>query len=151
MDLDDEKELQRMWEEYLKEQLPIVKQRCIEIFRRAIDENIYKYYDPHGENYYHRTYRLLDTIDAKLNNDGSLLVYCDTDNMPDYWSAVDGRDIPGENVAYWVQWGHDDDSPLINQYHHYTPRNFLQRAQELIQNEYPELDVKIISDTPPLV
>lgn len=133
-------------EEELKKYLNQIKQRVIELYRQAIEETIY---NAHSPTQYKRTYQMLNSIAVKFEND-KLIIYTDTANMS-YYSAVDGRDAT--ELVPWMleQTGHMDGTGIVNLYHYYPERRFLERAKELIQNEFPDLQIEIIKEEPSIV
>jgi hypothetical protein len=122
-----------------------IKGRLVELFKQALEETVYDYYNP---TTYERTNRLKDSVTVKFDNaTNTLYIYPDITNG--YVSAVDGRDV-SLAVPYWIQSGHSDNTGINNQYHSYEGRDYLQRAKELIDKEFKEygFDIEIINDQP---
>jgi hypothetical protein len=122
-----------------------VQKRCIELYRQAILENVYLYYNP---KVYSPTDQLLNAISVKVDGN-TILVYSDT-SMMHYTSMVSGEPVQ-EFIPYWIQQGHDDGigeaQPGYNQWHRYEGRHFLEKAQALIKREFPSLKIRIINDS----
>lgn len=145
MDSNEKRYFDALLREYEKEVLRKIQEDVKKLYSQAIDETVYQAYSP---TTYERTYQLKDRVSCKLEGN-KLIVYTDIDNM-EYTSAVDGRDVTSA-VPYFVLGGHSDDTGIDNMYHNYPGRNFLQRSKELIKQKYPELEIVIINDTPPIV
>lgn len=152
MDREEEKWLEEQIKKYQAELIKGVQKRLVELFKQALDETVYDYYQP---SVYDRTYMLKESVrthyDSKKNT-----VYVYPDINYGYWSAVDGRDVSAA-VPYWVQEGHDDGIGIKkkgeNQYHRYEGRHYLERAKELIDKEFKDsgIKVEIINEQPPIV
>ncbi|MCD3321817.1 hypothetical protein G8V07_15235 [Clostridium botulinum D/C] len=135
MDFIDE-QIQAEYNNYLEH----VKERVRELFKQALRECVYDYYTP---NSYERTYQMLNNVNVHINEEGELYVY--TDNQF-YTSAVDGSPQTPNFINYTIEHGHHDGKGT-NQYHSYEGRHYLERAKELIDNEF-KCNCEIISDTP---
>lgn len=119
--------------------LELIKERVKEIYKESIQTQVYDSYFP---SQYVRTDQLLDDIAVKINDDGSLVVYNDTNSM-NYTSVVSGKNV-SPYVAGWINYGHHDNSGIDNMYHNYEGRDFLFKAKELIEQEYPGVIVTVI-------
>jgi hypothetical protein len=127
-------------ESQYQSELNKIGDRVVQLFKQAIEEKIYNYYEP---TVYERTYMFLESVKYHYNwQDGSLFVFSDINTG--YYSVVDGSDQT-QNISKWLEYGHNDGRGN-GQYHNYEGRGYLERAYELIKNEYPNLEVKIISD-----
>lgn len=78
------------------------------------------------------------------------ILYVYSDINTGYYSAVDGRDVTPA-ISYWLQEGHSDGTGIDNQYHNYQGRNYLEKAEKMIKEKYPDLKLKIVNDLPPTV
>lgn len=114
------------------------------IFVNALIQSVYDYYRPTS---YDRTYQLISAIDYEIVGN-SLIVFIN-DKKLNYKSAWGGRNV-SPAVPYWVQEGHDDDSPINNQFHHYEGRHYLEMAQQLLRQELG-IDAEIIIQQPQYV
>jgi hypothetical protein len=133
-------EIEKELERYLRS----VENRCSQILEEEI-LNMYFAYDPVQ---YTRTEQLLNGVRTKIEKN-KLFVYIEEDL--NYYSAVDGRHISGEHVAYWTNYGHHrkiEDPTLM--YDDYDGNYFIEVAAKRIKEELG-LDVKIIKDKPPQV
>lgn len=139
MDTENLMYLSQQIQQYEKDYLNSIKDGLIYLFQQSIEICVYQYYNP---KVYMRTFNLLNDIDFKFEGN-KLVIYSNSREM-DYHSLVDGSDV-SNYVSQWVESGHNDDSIVQNQYHHYEGRNYLEYAKELIRNEY-DLDVEIIND-----
>lgn len=139
MDTENLMYLSQQIQQYEKDYLNSIKDGLIYLFQQSIEICVYQYYNP---KVYMRTFNLLNDIDFKFEGN-KLVIYSNSREM-DYRSLVDGSDV-SNYVSQWVESGHNDDSIVQNQYHHYEGRNYLEYAKELIRNEY-DLDVEIIND-----
>lgn len=125
------------------QQLNSIKDRVREIFKEALNQDIYNRRNP---SEYDRTYQLLDAINVEIKDD-SLIVFIDSDIL-NYTSAVDGRSVSSA-VPRFLR-GHDDSSNIDNWYHHYPKSNYLETAKEMIESELG-LRCEIIDEEPPMV
>lgn len=117
--------IQEEYNRYLQQ----VKERVKQLFKQALKECVYDYYIP---NTYERTYQMLNNVNVHINENGEIYVY--TDNQF-YTSAVDGSPQSPDFINYIIEHGHHDGG-TNNQYHNYEGRHYLERAKELIENEF---------------
>jgi len=116
-----------------------IKEKLIVLFKQALDETVYSAYSP---SVYKRTYMLLNSVRVTEDiSTGDLYVFSDINTG--YYSAVDGSD-QSMNINKWVEYGHHDGG--TGEYHDYSGRGFLERAEELIKNEFPYLNIEIVND-----
>ena len=141
--MDDIEELWNNISQQIISDMEAVCKRVEELFKQAIDETIINVYSP---NTYVRTYMFRESVKAHYdkNND---VIYVYSDINSGYYSAVDGRDVTPA-ISYWLEHGHEDDTGIDNAYHNYGERRYLERAEELIKKEYPDLDIEIIDEPP---
>jgi hypothetical protein len=145
MDSNDDLYFQEILKEYRKEYFTQVSLDLVELFKQALDETVYDI----KATTYERTYMLKNSVVARFNElEGALYVYSDINTS--YYSAVDGRDV-SQALQWFVEEGHSDDSGINNQYHNYQGRHYLEKAQELIEQNYPDIKIEIINDEPPMV
>lgn len=146
MDSDDELYFQEILKQYQKEYFAQVSTDLIELFKTAINDTIYDIYSP---TQYTRTYMLRESVVARFNEqEGALYVYSDINTS--YYSAVDGRDV-SQAIQWFIEEGHNDNSGINNMYHNYSGRHYLEKAQELIKQKFPDLKIEIINDETPMV
>jgi len=118
------------------------------LMQEAIEETVYGYSD-YLKTWYDRTNDFKNSVDVKIDKDGSMLVYINTDKL-NYNSYVNFIDT-GTDVSTIVPWlleeGHHsgDKSDL---YHNYNGRGYLENAYEKIKREFPELELEIINEKP---
>lgn len=126
-------------QQYEKDYLEKIRDGLIYLLQESIEICVYQYYTP---KVYTRNFDLLNDIDFKFEGN-KIVIYLNSREM-DYRSFVDGSDV-SDYVSQWVESGHNDDSIIQSQYHHYEGRNYLEYAKELIEDEYG-LEVEIIKD-----
>lgn len=131
-----DKDIQREMNLYIKN----IQKRCEQILREEIEKLVYDSYTP---EVYERTFSLLEAVDSKVTNDGSLLVYIN-EGVLDYFSVVDGSN-QSKNVPFYLNYGHKDGTGIDNMYSNYPARNFIESAAERISNEFG-IKVEIIND-----
>ena len=133
--IDLEKELKRIWMD-------------------TIDELIY-YREP---KYYfggtrRRTYQLENSLKVEIKGD-MIYVYVDTDNM-NYYSFDDrNKPVPAENVVHFIDVGHDSVAPFEGDYdyfYHYPAKHIIEEFANRVKSEYPEFNIEVVRDTPPIV
>mgnify|MGYP000847431904 CR=1 FL=1 len=129
MDSEELEYLTQQIKEYQKDYLDEIKGGIMALWQDAINENVYQIYDPVQ---YQRSFDLLNNLEMHFDNDGKLIIQTDTDN---YYSVVNRKDV-SDLVPIYVNSGHNDSSPIQNIYHHYPARHFLEKAKEMIENEY---------------
>jgi len=78
-----------------------------------------------------------------VNPEGNIYVYVDLNEGSQYYSTVDGSS-QFSNVGNYLEYGHHDSTGISGAYHSYEKRNYLEKAYELIHNEFPELNIQII-------
>jgi len=132
-------EFQMQIQLYLKSIEPEIQS----LFKQGIQEAIYDYYTP-VSNGYSRTYMFLNSVRTHVDlATGKMYVYSDINTG--YYSAVSGEDTTS-SISNWLNQGHSDSTGIGGQYHNYTPRNYLSRCYELINNKFPFLDLEIIEE-----
>jgi hypothetical protein len=131
-----DKDIQREMNLYIKN----IQKRCEQILREEIEKLVYDSYTP---EVYERTFSLLEAVDSKITNDGSLLVYINEGAL-DYYSVVDGSN-QSKNVPFYLNYGHEDATGIDNMYHNYPSRNFIESSAKRISNEFG-IKVEIIND-----
>jgi hypothetical protein len=141
MDANEELQLNAEIKLKMQEYLDSIRDRVIELYKQAIQNKLYNYYTP---NTYDRTYDYLNSVNVQIVNN-KLYVFADMNEGMGHYSTVTGED-ESANINNWVINGHNDDSNVYNEYHHYEGRDILDYAQELIQSEFPDLQVKIMND-----
>jgi len=134
--MDIDLEFQRMVELYLES----IKKRVEELMKEAIQSEIYDNYNP---TVYQRTYTFLNSVVATINPEGELFVHVDLNEGDQYYSLVDGSP-QYLNLNNFIESGHSDSTGINNMYHNYPARNFLEKASELISQEFPELQIVIV-------
>lgn len=146
MDTNDDLYFQEILKEYKKEYFTQVSLDLVELFKQALDISVYDMYSP---TTYERTYMLRESFVARFNElEGSLYIYSDINTG--YYSAVDGRDV-SQALQWFIEEGHNDNSGIDNEYHNYAGRHYLEKAKELIEQNYPDIKIEIINDEPPTV
>jgi len=133
---DLEAELQKQIDLYLKN----ISERVTKLMTDAIQQSIYDEYSP---TTYKRTYTFLNSVNAHINPDGNIFVYVDINEGTQYYSVVDGSS-QYMNISNYLEGGHSDSTGINNEYHNYGARNYLEKAEELIHNEFKELNIEII-------
>lgn len=146
MNNNDNAYLEKLITDYQKKYFKEIEQDIIQIFQEAIDQTIYDAYTP---NTYKRTYMFRDSVRCHYDYKNNVL-YVYSDINTGYYSAVDGRDVTPA-ISYWLQEGHSDGTGIDNQYHNYQGRNYLEKAEKMIKEKYPDLKLKIVNDSPPTV
>ena len=132
--------IDRQIAQYKKKQLHKIAPDLENIFKECVDEVVYSY-----DSDWDRQYRLLDYIVTVDEDNGTIFLHEDLMGAG-YFSAVDGSNQDA-NLDSFIFEGHNDDSPIQNEYHHYEPREVLQLAKQRIEEKYPELNVKIVMST----
>lgn len=143
--------------DWLDEQIQLIKNRekesirikIKELYQQALRETLYEAYTPQGKKHYDRTYQMLNNIDVKIEND-DIIVYNNIENM-NYQSVVDKRDVTALIPFLLDYTGHMDGTGIYNMYHYYPERHYLERAKELIQEEFPQFKIEIFRNQPPVV
>lgn len=124
-----------------------IKRDLVKLFRQAIQSEVYDKYHPKE---YKRTYQLRNKVAISLDKN-TIYVYCDVASM-NYTSAINFMRDVSYAVPWFIQEGHNRNIPKPKpMYDIYPARHFLEKARELIQNEYPFLKVEIKNDAPPYV
>lgn len=147
MDNYDEEFFQQLLKEKEQEKLQDDSEEIKELFEKAIQSSIYDYYTP---KYYNRNYTFLNSVVTHLDiENNTLYVYSDINEGDEYYSAVD-MSPQFQNINNWLEDGHSDGIgikvPKFNQYHEFEGRNFLEKAEELIKEQFPDYNIKIIKD-----
>lgn len=141
-----------MMEQYIKtqvyNQLMEIAETCLDLYKSAIEDKVYSYYTPRGWNKYDRTRSLIDCLVYEIVPDSNQyykLRLSENISPATYFSVVNHNDV-SSFVPMWVDKGHNDDSDIYNQYHHYEGRGYneegISRIQEyfdskgLVFNEY---------------
>lgn len=128
--------IKEMKDQYLQD----IVQDCQQIYKDNIEKMVYDMYSP---TQYVRTYDMENSVTFKLEGD-TIFIYNDTNKM-DYYSAVTGDSVSGNAVVNYVNYGHNDYSPINNNFHHYLERNFLEQTKEDIENKY-NIKVEIVDE-----
>ena len=149
-------DLQMQFKQQINEYLESIKDDIKNILHEAIMDTVFSY----NPSEYRRTGQLedIDNIDVKFDNDGSLIVYINTDNLQ-YYSFGKGegydnsglKQINGDCLTHFLEVGHDSYSPYegdADMFWHYPARRFLEVAQERVQEKYPDLIVTVIREQP---
>ena len=136
--MDIDLEFQRMVDLYLES----IKSRVEELMKEAIQTEIYDAYTP-VSNGYQRTYTFLNSVVAKINPEGNIFVHVDLNEGSQYYSAVDGSP-QYSNISNYLESGHSDSTGINNMYHNYSSTSYLEKASELIKEEFPGLNIQII-------
>lgn len=131
-----DKDIQNEMNLYIKN----IQKRCEQILREEIGRLIYDSYSP---SQYERTFSLLESVDSKVTEDGSLLVYINEGAL-DYFSVVDGSN-QSKNVPFYLNYSHQDSTGINNMYHNYPARNFIESSAERMSKEFG-MKVEIIND-----
>lgn len=131
-----DKDIQREMNLYIKN----IQKRCEQILREEIGKLVYDSYDPIVWN---REFQMLEAVDSKITEDGSLLVYIN-EGVLDYYSVVDGSN-QSKNVPFYLNYGHQDSTGVDNMYSNYPARNFIESTAKRISNEFG-IKVEIIND-----
>jgi hypothetical protein len=140
-----------MWSEIerqYKNELKKISDRIVKIFQEAIQEAIYNESNSQM-TWWNRSNDLKDSVSAKIDNDGKLLVYINTDKL-NYYSYVNFEKTDKETseiVPWLLEHGHHG-SYGKGMYKNYEGRNYLELAYEKIKNEFPELELEIIDEMP---
>lgn len=142
MDIDDENFIKECIEEYIHDTLEEFQDKINQIFKDALNSELYNIYTP---NTYERNYNLLNSVKTHIDyNNNSLYVYCDI-NEGMYFSNVTGEDV-GQYLSDWLMGtGHHDNSSIMNEYHNYNFRDVLQVAKDRIESE-TGLEVEIVDN-----
>lgn len=135
---DIDTQFQGMMDAYLES----IKGRLEELMKEAIQQTIYDAYTP-VENGYQRTYTFLNSVVAKINPEGNINLYVDLNEGSQYYSTVDGSP-QYSNISEYLEGGHSDSSGINNMYHNYSPTSYLEKASELISQEFPGLNIEIV-------
>lgn len=137
-------DMQLQFEQELNTYYKNMENRISELFKQAIQENVYDYYA--SPRVYERTYTFINSVKVHLDlESGQLYVYNDLNDGSSYYSVVDGSS-QYQNISHWIESGHEDSTGIANQYHTYEGRRYLERAKELIMAEFPELEIEIIDN-----
>jgi hypothetical protein len=118
-----------------------IEGRIKEIYKDAIQDTIYIY----NPTVYERTYTFINSVKTHINFEtGVMYVYSDLDGQDyDYPSAVDGSS-QSDNISNFLEGGHHDGG--IGEYHDFNARRYLEKAQDMIQAEFPDLKTKILEN-----
>jgi predicted ATP-binding protein involved in virulence len=141
-------DLQAQFKQQIDEYLASIQDRIQELFQQGIQESIYNYYpDPIQ---YDRNYTFLNSVKAHIDlENGIMYVYNDLNEGSQYYSAVDGTS-QFQNISNWLENGHNDgigeSIPKENQYHQFEGRRYLEHCRDLIQSEFPDLQIKILDN-----
>ena len=141
-------DLQAQFRQQIDEYLMTIQNKVEELFKEAIQESIYDYYTPIPEEHggYHRNYTFLNSVTAHIDmKSGIMYVYSDLNEGSQYYSAVDGSP-QFQNIGHWMESGHSDNTGYGGQYHQFEGRNYLERAKELINQEFPDLQIQILDN-----
>lgn len=133
-------DLQAQVREQIYEYFQSIEDRIKEIYKEAIQSNVYDFYDP---SVYERTYTFINSVKTHINFEtGAMTVYSDLNGEDyDYPSAVDGTS-QSDNIANFLDGGHHDGG--TGEYHNFDARNYLQEAASMIQTEFPDLIIRIL-------
>lgn len=126
---------------YKKEYLAEAQKEAEKIYKENIDNCIYQNYQP---TEYIRTNALENSVTSKMDDD-TVFLYNDNNQM-DYYSAVSGESVSGDNVVNWTNYGHHDDSGRSGMFHDYNGRQYIEKTKEDIENEMPDIKVEIIDE-----
>ena len=136
-------DLQAQFRQQIDEYLMTIQNKVEELFRQSIQECIYDYYQP---TVYQRNYTFLNSVTAHIDlASGVMYVYSDINEGTQYYSAVDGSP-QFQNIGHWMESGHSDNTGYGGQYHQFEGRNYLERAKELINQEFPDLQIQILDN-----
>jgi hypothetical protein len=155
MDKDDEVYFNELIKQYNKD-INKISERIKQIWRETVQEDVYDIYDPkyYADKHGNRTNQLKDKVTSKLEN-GILYVYADTEDMNYYSFGDKDKPVNAEAVVHFVDVGHNyGDSPFPNDYdnfYHYEGRRFIEKFAERVKQEYPEYEIQVFRDTPPIV
>lgn len=118
------------------------------LFQDAIRETVYDISNP-DITWYQRTEDFVDAVDAKFEDDGSLLVFINTDKLNYYsWANFQQTDKNVSSAVGWfIEEGHNGGYGY-GMYKDYSPRKFLESAYGKIHSKYPDLLLEIINDKP---
>ena len=144
----NEYELWAEIESHYKEEMRKISDRVVQLMQEAIQETIYDVSDPFI-TMWERTNDFKNSVDVRYEEDGSLIVYINTDKL-NYFSYVDYKKTDKEisGILPWLlEEGHSGNygSGL---YRKYPARHYLELAQEKIKQEFPELEIQIINEQP---
>ena len=140
LDKDDEEFLADLLDETETLYLETIQPRLKEIMKECIQTYLYDVYEP---NTYERTYRLLNSVTSYFDKENKTLYIRPETQDGMYFSVVDGKDV-SENIPDWVMvTGHNDNSEIMNEYHHYQARNVLEMTKKRMEEEFPDIKVDI--------
>lgn len=116
------------------QQAKIIQEECEESLRAAILEAVYQSYIPVTGGY-ERTNQLLNSISSKIDTNGNIMVYVDTDKLN--YISNDGENV-SEKVPWWIEQGHTQKGfeGLGDQYRDYEARSFLELAESIIKSKF---------------
>lgn len=126
---------------YKKEYLAEAQKEAEKIYKQNIEESVYNAYEPVQ---YQHTNALENSVTSRMDDD-TVLLYNDNNQM-DYYSAVSGESVSGDNVVNWTNYGHHDDSGRSGMFHNYNGRQFIEKTKENIENEMPDIKIEIIDE-----
>jgi len=118
------------------------------LFQDAIRETVYDVSNP-DITWYQRTEDFVNAVDTEFKDDGSLLVFINTDKL-NYYSWVNFQQTDknmSSAVGWFIEEGHNGGYGY-GMYKDYSPRKFLESAYEKINNRYPDLQLEIINEAP---
>lgn len=148
LDSDDEQYIQDMLKETITNYLKLIEPRLKEVFRINIQLYLYDVYEP---KVWHRENRLLDSITSHFDNNSNTLYISSETQQGIYFSKETGEDV-SRFVPDWVMvTGHNDDSSIMNQYHHYQARQVLDMTEKQMKEEFPDIDIKFESNLENLI
>lgn len=141
-------DLQTQFQQQIDEYLMSIQDRIQELFKQGIQESIYDYYTDPIE--YERTYTFLNSVKTHIDlENGVIYVYNDINEGSQYYSLVDGSP-QFQNISDYLENGHSDgigeSIPKENQYHQFEARRYLEHCRDLIQSEFPDLQIKILDN-----
>lgn len=126
---------------YKKEYLLAVQKEAQKIYKDNIETSVYQAYQP---TKYIRTGALENSVTSTLDGD-TILLYNDNSQM-NYYSAVSGKSVSGDDVVKWTNYGHNDDTGIGGVFHDYNGRQYLQETKDDIENEFSDIKVEIIGE-----
>lgn len=150
MDAEETEYLNRLIQEYKKEQLHKIAPELENILRECIEEVVYKGYPNPVQ--WDRQYRLLNHIVTVDEDDGKIFIH---ENLlgAGYFSAVDGSNQDA-NLDKFIFEGHRDNkgSGMFHQYPYaenpsFQPGEVFRLAKQRIKEKYPELEIEIVLST----
>jgi hypothetical protein len=144
----------------VEEHLRAIQNDCIKILNESIKDTVYSHIN--SQYGYERTNQLQDinNIKCKINNDGELTIYIDTDNMNYYTFGKGGSDtgrgsVDSSLVVHVLEVGHDvsgeysrDSSSNYDYWDNYPAQHFLELAQQRIKSKYPDLSIEVLRGQP---